>query len=377
LLRQGAILVDPSDRGETLRALFYLEHTIQDGRTVADGSRRAISRRMQFVEVPLAQSEEQTETGQAVNAGPAPYLDYEPLAPADHPLVQPTVERLTAGQDLESWAVAHAIANLVPQHLDEVSRERRPLIAKTVAAVKERLTREILYWDHRAADLREQELAGKVNAKLNSEKARQRAEELEGRLTTRMAELAEEDKLAPLAPVVTGGALIIPGGLLARLRGERAETPALFARETARVEAAAMLTVMAAERGLGYNPRDVSSEKVGYDIESTDPDNPDAPLRFLEVKGRIADAQTVTVTRNEITGAFNKPEQWILALVSVPPSPELSGDVYMRDGREAYGPPPGCQVRYVRRPFTTQPDFDAVSVNYNLTALWQRGTEPT
>ena len=376
LLRQGTILVDPSDRGETLRALFYLEHTIQDGRTVADGSRRAISRRMQFVEVPLAQGDDYSGLGQAVNAGPAPYLDYEPLAATDQPLVRPTIERLTTGQDLEGWAVAHAIANLVPQHLDEVSRERRPLIAKTVAAVKERLTREILYWDHRAADLREQELAGKVNAKLNSEKARQRAEELEGRLSTRMAELAEEDKLAPLAPLVTGGALIIPGGLLARLRGEREETPALFARETKRVEAAAMQAVMAAERGLGYNPRDVSSEKVGYDIESTDPDNPDAPLRFLEVKGRIADAQTVTVTRNEITGAFNKPEQWLLALVKVPLSEELPGDVYVREVREAYGPPPGCQVRYLRRPFTTQPDFDAVSVNYNLNSLWERGTEP-
>ncbi|MBP7961432.1 MAG: DUF3883 domain-containing protein [Caldilineaceae bacterium] len=377
LLRQGAILVDPSDRGETLRALFYLEHTIQDGRTVADGSRRAISKRMHFVEVPLAQGDDHLGLGQAVNAGPAPYLDYEPLAPADQSLVRPLVEQLTAGQDLEGWAVAHAIATLVPRHVDEVSRERRPLIAKTVAAVKERLTREILYWDHRAADLRDQELAGKVNAKLNSQKARQRAEELEGRLHTRLAELADEDKLAPLAPVVTGGALIIPGGLLARLRGERDHTPALFARETKRVEEAGMMAVMAAERGLGYNPVDVSAQKVGYDVESSDPAHPDARLRFIEVKGRILGADTVTVSRNEIVSSFNQPEQWVLALVKVPPSPELAEDVYVREARVGYGPPPGCQVRYVRRPFTTQPDFNAVSVNYDLDGLWQKGSEPT
>src|SRR6185503_2048497 len=30
LLKRGAVLVDPQDRSEELRALFYLEHAIQD-----------------------------------------------------------------------------------------------------------------------------------------------------------------------------------------------------------------------------------------------------------------------------------------------------------------------------------------------------------
>ena len=51
LLRQGAILVDENDPGEEVRALVYLEHSIQDARTERDGRRRVVSRRMQYVEI--------------------------------------------------------------------------------------------------------------------------------------------------------------------------------------------------------------------------------------------------------------------------------------------------------------------------------------
>ena len=68
---------------------------------------------------------------------------------------------------------------------DEVRRRKEELIDKTLAAVKDRLTKEINYWDHRAAQLKDQELAGKVNAKLNSGLARQRADELAARLQKR------------------------------------------------------------------------------------------------------------------------------------------------------------------------------------------------
>jgi len=51
LLRQGAVLVDEADFGETVRALVYLEHSIQDAVTDRDGRRRVVSRRMQYVEM--------------------------------------------------------------------------------------------------------------------------------------------------------------------------------------------------------------------------------------------------------------------------------------------------------------------------------------
>ena len=52
------------------------------------------------------------------------------------------------------------------------------LIAKTEAAVKDRLTKEITYWDFRAEQLKLQEQAGTPNARLNSGEARKRAEQI-------------------------------------------------------------------------------------------------------------------------------------------------------------------------------------------------------
>ena len=68
--------------------------------------------------------------------------------------------------------VSYAIQNLVPAHLKEVRDRRRPWSQKVMAAVKDRLTKEINYWDRRAQDLRDLEAAGK-QPKMNSGKARQ------------------------------------------------------------------------------------------------------------------------------------------------------------------------------------------------------------
>src|SRR6266849_517138 len=119
------------------------------------------------------------------------------------------------------------------------------MIDKTNAAVQDRLTKEINYWDHRAAQLQDQELAGKINAKLNSGLARQRADDLTARLQKRLTELEQERKLSPLPPVVLGGALIVPPGLLRKLQGQERGVPPTFALETEGSERLAMEAVMA------------------------------------------------------------------------------------------------------------------------------------
>lgn len=246
-----------------------------------------------------------------------------------------------------------------------------------MAAVKDRLTKEINYWDHRAEDLKMQESAGKANAKINSTKARQRADELQARLLHRLEELEQERRLSPLPRLVVGGALVVSVGLLQRLQGKRQSDAAMFARETERVEKAAMAAVMAAECQLGYEPKDFSQEKCGYDIESRIPQT--GQLRFIEVKGRIADALTVTVTKNEIITALNKPEDFILALVQVPKSEEFTeGDVWkVRASQGTYKVREhDCVIRSLRRPFHKEPDFAVTSVNYHWRELWQQGTEP-
>ncbi len=116
-----------------------------------------------------------------------------------------------------------------------------------------------------------------------------------------------------------------------------------------------MRAVMGAEIALGYDPVDVSRDNVGYDILSRD--LIDGKQRFIEVKGRRAGADTVTLTRNEILTAINSPEQFILAIVEV------------EDGQ-------GGEPRYIRKyPFST-PDFGVASVNYNIRELLSMSEEP-
>ncbi|MBK9119766.1 MAG: DUF3883 domain-containing protein [Phycisphaerales bacterium] len=346
LLKRGAILIDETDAGEQPRTLLYLEHAIQDARTDRAGNRRVVSKRLQFVEIDA--------DGNAANAGPAPYLDYRPPTEDEASAIAQVPLPDWVRGDLESRAMEHAAIHMVPQHLDELRRRKEELLDKTKAAVQDRLTKEINYWDHRAAQLKDQELAGKVNAKLNSGLARQRADELTARLQKRLTEIEQERKLAALPPVVLGGALVVPVGLLRRLRGEPADTPSEFAIDTERSERLAMDAVAEIERRLGFVPRDVSAQNLGYDIESAIPGT--GLLRFLEVKGRVQGAKTVTITKNEILTALNKPDEFILAIAVI-------------DGDRA-------DVRYVRRPFEKEPDFKATSVNYDLSALLAQAEAP-
>ena len=107
-------------------------------------------------------------------AGPA--LKGEPSA---GPVTAATPACAWITRNLEQKAVAHAIEQVVPKHLQEVRGRRLGWIDKTRAAVKDRLTKEIGYWDHRAEDLKLQEQGGRTNARLNSQEARRRADELQ------------------------------------------------------------------------------------------------------------------------------------------------------------------------------------------------------
>ena len=86
------------------------------------------------------------------------------------------------------------------------------LLAKTEIAVKDRLTKEINYWDHRAEQLKLKEKAGKTGARLNSGEARKRADLLQARLQKRLEELKLEAQISPLPPVVLGGLLVVAQG---------------------------------------------------------------------------------------------------------------------------------------------------------------------
>jgi len=349
LLRRGTILVDDRDPGTEPRMLFYMQHAIQDASLLPSGERRTISKRMLYVELDPA--------GNARHIQYAPYLDYRPLG-EDEPTVDAFLARPECAwvtRELEQQAIGHAVAEVVPQHVIEVRERRLGWIEKTRVAVKDRLTKEISHWDHQSARLADQESAGKPNARVNAQEARRRADELQGRLERRLAELDREAQISALPPVALGGLMIVPAGLIAAMMGRPlplAATP----RDTQAAAARARARVMEVELGFGFEPVDREFERLGYDVESRDPQS--GRLRFIEVKGRITGADTVTVTKNEILTSLNKPDDFILAMVEF-----LDAD--------------SDRVRYLRRPFRREPDFGVTSVNYDFAELLARSEEPS
>jgi superfamily II DNA or RNA helicase len=341
-LKQGAVLVDPSDMGLIPKVMFIIDHSVKEG---ADPL-KVVSRRMQFVEIdPKAN---------AINAGWAPHLDLEPLAPVEMALIQDVLAAPWIANNLEQVALAHASTHLVPEHFAEVSVRREKAVDKTLAAVHERLVKEINFWSDRYIKLQDDILAGK-DVRLTLENVRRTIDDLTARREAREKELLAMRHVISATPVILGGSLVIPGGLLLQRKGQPGWTADAAAR--ARVERIAMGAVMDAERALGHDVIDVSAQKCGWDITSLPKaiEGSSPPSRHIEVKGRAKGQATITVTRNEILYGLNQADKFILAIVIV-------------DGEQHDGP------FYVRQPFTQEPDWAVTSINLDLDALLARSS---
>ncbi|OMG61446.1 RNA helicase [Stutzerimonas balearica] len=345
-LKQGAILVDPNDDGIEPRVLFLLDHSLREG---MGEKQKTVSRRLQFVAID--------SKGEAVNAGCAPHLDMQALDPTDHYLVQDILNASWITQDLEALALNHASQHLVPSHYAEVKGRLVQQADKIHAAVRERLIKEIDFWSDRYFKLSDEVQAGK-QPRMQPENARRTAEELTARLQQREKELEAMRSVVSSTPVVIGGALVIPRGLLAQRKGETTFCADAAAR--ARIERLAMQAVIAAEEALGHSIRDVSADKCGWDITSQPPRQehflPNA--RHIEVKGRAKGQGTITVTRNEIIYGLNQADKFILAIVLVGEDDSFEGPYY------------------VRNPFSQEPDWAETSKNLDLNLLLARALSP-
>jgi SNF2 family DNA or RNA helicase len=339
-LKQGAILVDSSDMGITPKVMLIIDHSVKEGADLT----HVVSRRMQFVEID--------PQGGAINAGWAPHLDLEPIGKADLALIEDVLAAPWITQNLEQQALAHASTHLVPEHFDEVRSRREKNVDKTLNAVHERLVKEINYWSDRYIKLKDDMSAGK-DVRLTLENVRRTIDDLTARRESREKELLAMRHVISATPVVAGGALVIPAGLLAQRKGQPGWSADADAR--ARVEWIAMKAVMDAERALGHEVIDVSAQKCGWDVTSL-PRAIDGKLpasRHIEVKGRAKGQSTITVTRNEILYGLNQSDKFILAIVLV-------------DGDKTEGP------YYVFRPFSQEPDWAVTSINLDLQELLAR-----
>jgi len=230
-------------------------------------------------------------------------------------------------------------------------------VDKTLAAVHERLSKEINYWSDRWMKLRDDQQAGK-DVRLNLENARRTVTDLEGRLENRRRELQAMRHVASATPVALGGALVVSMGLLRQLRGEAREGDTFSSDPAARsrIEQLAMRAVRLAEERRGCRVVDVSAQKCGWDLTSypalVDGKQPQA--RHIEVKGRIKGASTITVTRNEMLYAMNQADKFHLAIVWVGDDDTVEGPHYMQN------------------PFDAEPGWGVSSITFEIKALIAR-----
>lgn len=343
LLRQGTVLIDPTDDGLDPWLMFLVTHEVKSG----DG--KVLSKRLQFVRV--------NPDGSTSFAGWAPHLDLEPLAESERPLIREVLDASWIRADQEQRAIALAATMLAPGHFREVNDQRVEYVDKTLVAVHERLTKEIQFWTDRWIRLNEDREAGK-EVRLTAENARRTVTDLEGRLENRKKELQSMRHVVNGTPVVLGGSLVIPAGLMRRLRGDEDATPNISADPIARkrIERIAMEAVRRREEAAGCQVTDVSELKCGWDLTSHPPSlNHKQPQpRHIEVKGRVKGAATLTVTHNEIMYACNQGDKFLLAIVLVNEDDTYEGPFY------------------VRQPFDREPELQVSSINYKLSEFLKK-----
>ena len=353
LMKLGAVMVDDTDMGEEIAALFLMEHSVHDGQSTSSGKPNVISERLQFAAV--------YRSGDAVDAGPAPHLNLRPATSKEIGSVEDMLDADWLRTNLENPAMRFATVELAQKHVSHVKERRLPEIEKVEQEVEVRLKREINYWDARAAELKEEERAGK-RTRTNWQSAERRAEELAERMRRRLESLEMERFISAQPPRVRGGMVVIPKGLL-ESRAVAKETPVSPPSSHSQdpdarreIEIAAMEAVMKKERSMGNQPVDVSAEKRGYDIVSFDPAA--EHNRFIEVKGRAMGANTVMITRNEIMTSLNEPKKFILAIVKVDEG--VSGEPH-----------------YIRGPLDTRgdPPFEQSAVQFKIDRLLERAED--
>ena len=345
-LTRGATLIDPQDQSTDPRLLVYLDHSVTDGRE-ALGRRQVVSRRFQYVEID--------QQGNAQNAGNEPYIGYAPLIDEDRTLLEGRLDLDWADHTAEETAKSWAIEQLSQPHFEEVRRVTEARVARVREAVRERLEAEIRYWDQRAEELKKQELAGQ-KPRLNSGRARARADDLEARLARRRLELDLEGDLHNSPPNVVGAAIVVPQGLIDQLRGTPPDPEDLA--DKMETDRRAVAAVLEAERSLGRIPEAQAHSNPGYDVLSIDPETGDH--YFIEVKGHLPRTAEIHISAQQINKAKSLPDNWRLAVVSVPDSTAESPT-----------------VRYLVEPFSDYtPHFAQTGVPLNVAALLKDAQDP-
>jgi len=364
VLKQGTVLVDPTDEGIEPHILCVFDHKITEGGDL----KKVISRRYQFILID--------KSGETKDAGFAPHLDYRPMTPEESEIMsdaagndwqsgksamkQGGLDMSWIGKDVEEKALAYANEYLVPRHYKEVRERREADIDKTKLAVSQRLTSEIDYLTKMRFRFEEDVRNGKGGAIPSLEKVKSEIRKISDKLDVKKDELEKARDVSSQTPIVVGACVVLPIGLLNSLKDNTTGAVTTFSADTDardRIEYLGMKAVFDKEKSMGYEVTDVSKENCGWDITSKKIVNGEiVDERHIEVKGKSIDSPVVTISSNEIRYGLNQQDKFLLAIVIV-------------DGDNVDAP------KYIRKPFTREPAWGVVSENYNVKELLTRSEE--
>jgi hypothetical protein len=257
--------------------------------------------------------------------------------------------------DREASATSWVIAHQLPAFAEQIVSRRTAEFERLATAVKQRLDHEIGRLNSQAAQTDSAAAAGR-RVRTSGDALRRRADELGARLKVRLDRIEKQSRMNAVPPRVVSVALVLPAPVQVHHDAQAADPEARKAVERRGVDA-----VLAAERALGREPIEQASNNPGFDILSNCPGDPS--LR-IEVKARIAGADTFVITRTEVLLALNAARDHRLALVSVHP-----------DGSHL------DQVRYIGDVFArAEPswlnDFGLVSQTLSWDHYWDAGHAP-
>lgn len=301
VLSEGAVLVDDANR--TIMPRLMMAYSL----SICDGEGRDAQRRLYYVEAEAA--------GEASIYRQAPYIDYRPptpeeLATYDEDLVW---DCIGSAEDMERQAETLVMNELVAPDVARIVSERNSSLERIARAVEKRLDHAIVRASREAQEWAVKVQQGNENARLTARNKKAAVEELARRKEVRLAELESQRTIRPKPLKLVACALVLPSSFFDSDEGERAQLD-LEARKAS--ELRGMNAVMAIERFLGHAPVDVSRENVGWDVESnvTDSEDGTESLLFIESKGVRADADTVTLTANEVLKAAGNRDRFVLAI---------------------------------------------------------------
>jgi superfamily II DNA or RNA helicase len=331
------------EHGTVLEAMGFDQPSLLVGvlNEVEDATGATIAQRFGYV---LADA-----GGTVIEAGPAPYLDYKTPAAS----VQP--DKLAWLADREASATSWVITNQLPTFAEQIVLRRTAEFDRLATAVKERLNHEIDRLKLEGVHADAAAAAGR-RIRASGDALRRRADDLAARLELRLELIQKQLRMNAMPPRVVSVALVVPAAVQMPADVLTADPVARKAVERRGVDA-----VLAAERSLGREPIEQPPNNPGFDILSRRSGDPS--LR-IEVKARIAGADTFVITRTEVLLALNAAPHHRLALVSVHP-----------DGSHL------DQVRYVGDVFAgTEPswlnDFGLVSQTLSWAHYWDSGWSP-